>query len=486
MAFKDFPVPLNANTVSNSIRFTASGNGFDDETFIRFTNAATTNFDNQLDAWKLLSANPAAPNISSVINDSLNLSINALPGLNSAVTIPIRLLVPVTGNYSIRRDSTLMLPMSACVLLEDLATGSTIDLRQTISYSFSISDTTSAPRFLLHLFAPITKNSVNPVCSADSSGIAIAKGTGSGPWNYIWTNSNGDTLKQTSNSFSADSLTKLSAGIYSVEVSGSVCGTVRDTFQIKSASNLLAMLNYTDVSCYGKMDGEAHTIISGGVSPFTFLWSNGASTSAINNLSAGNYSVTVTDSLGCSQTQFAIISQPQQLISAFSASADTVNLFLSNSDSFMNSSAGATNYLWDFGDTTSTDTTKNPTHYYDHPGSYTVTLIAASGNCTDTSRKIITVIYDNATSLHEISNSSSVNIIYDNGEVFLDFNLSNETDISIAVYDMFGKKVIAQNEFQIQKKRIKLETSVLASGIYIAVSSMKEEIISKKIVIPSR
>ncbi len=151
MAFQDFPIQTNSNTIPNSIMLTANGNGYDDETFIRFMPGATDNFDGQSDAWKMQNINPLLANISSVINDTMDLSINSYPDLTSDVAIPIRMIVPSTGTYSIRRDSTLMLPMSSCVMLEDLANGNITDLRSTISYSFTIADTTKAPRFILHV-----------------------------------------------------------------------------------------------------------------------------------------------------------------------------------------------------------------------------------------------------------------------------------------------------------------------------------------------
>lgn len=151
MAFQDFPIPPNTNSIPNSIKLTASGNGLDDETLIRFMPGASINFDGNYDAWKLQNLNPSSPNISSVVNGQVDIAINSLPALNADVAIPIRMIVPSEGTYSIRRDSTLMIPLNSCIILEDLANGNMIDLRSTISYSFTISDTTNAPRFILHI-----------------------------------------------------------------------------------------------------------------------------------------------------------------------------------------------------------------------------------------------------------------------------------------------------------------------------------------------
>lgn len=482
MAFKDFPIPQNTNNTPNSILLTASGNGYDDETFIRFMQGATVNFDSQHDAWKML----GMLNLSSVLSDSLDYSINSLPDLNSDVAIKIRLTVPASGTYSIRRDSILMLPMSSCIFLEDLSNGNMIDLRTAISYSFTISDTTAAPRFLLHIYAPISKQAVNTGCANDSSGIAIAAGTGSGPWNYLWTNSNGDTLKTSVNISTADSLFNLPAGIYTVEVSGSVCGTVTDTIEIKSSSALAFTISYSDVSCNGLSDGSAFAYVIDGVSPFAYQWSNGATTAVVNNLSAGTYTVTVTETGGCSQTQTVIISQPALLAAGFTSSTYTVDISINNSASFTNTSFGATSYYWDFGDGSPADTSQNPVHYYSAIGTYTVMLIVSNGTCFDTAFQAIVVINSNPTAVSQLTNSSWVNVLYENGEVFLAFDLPAAKDVSISVYNLLGEKIFFQHVYRVQKNKIKLNTENVSAGIYVSIADMKDAVIAKKIIIPSR
>jgi len=485
MAFKDFPVPLNANTTPNSIKLTASGNGFEDETFIQFTQGASATFDGSLDAWKMQNLNTSGPNLSSVINDTTDLSINSLPNLNSNTTVKIRVTVPIAGTYSIRRDSLLMLPMSSCLFLEDLVNGNMIDLRSTVSYSFTISDTTKAPRFLLHIYAPISKTTVNPICTNDSTGMAIAKGTGSGPWNYVWKDAGGNILQTKNNLSTADTLFHLAAGVYTIQVSGGVCGILTDTIQIKPTSTFSLASNFSNVSCHGMSDGTVIAAATGGIYPYTYLWNSGASTSALNNLASGNYSVVVTDAVGCSKAQTFTISQPAVLTSGFTLSIDTVNLSASNSVAFINNSFGATTYLWNFGDTTSSDTSQNPTHHYNYSGTYTVILVSANGNCSDSSRKTIVVVDSlyNSTSVSQIVNSPFVNIIYENGETYLAFDLPAVSDVSINIYNLLGENIFSKQANRVLKDRVKLDVENISAGIYIVVARMPEAVISKKILL---
>lgn len=53
------------------------------------------------------------------------------------------------------------------------------------------------------------------------------------------------------------------------------------------------------VSCHGAKDGGITAVASGGTGPYTYLWSNGATTAQITGIGAGTYNVTATSALGC-------------------------------------------------------------------------------------------------------------------------------------------------------------------------------------------
>lgn len=494
MAFKDFPIPLNTNNIANSIKLTASGNGREDETFIRFMPGATNNFDGSYDAWKFISLDSNAHDLSSVMNDSLDYSINSLSDLISDVTIPIRLTkhqltIPFTGTFSIRRDSILMLPMSSCVFLEDLVTGSIIDLRTNISYSFTFSDTAAAPRFLLHIYEPILKGSISAVCSGDSNGAAIAQGTGAGPWNYVWKDSSGNILKTTNSISSADTLFNLSAGIYTVEVSGGLCGTLTDTIIVNAVSNISLSQSQSNVSCFGMNDGVASVIPSGGVAPYNFLWNTGSSTSSISNIPAGNYSVVVIDGNGCSALNAITITEPLQVVSSFITDKDTVDLSINNSVVFTNTSVGSAYYFWTFGDSSQADTLQNPVHYFSYSGIYNVTLISSNGSCYDTAYMTIVVVDSILTPVsvdESASLFSDMNVLYDGEDIYLEFNLDKEKNVDISVYDLLGSRVVIIPSVSVFKSVIKLPVNNFSAGMYVSVADMQDAILVRKVLIPAR
>jgi len=70
---------------------------------------------------------------------------------------------------------------------------------------------------------------------------------------------------------------------------------------------------YTNISCHGGADGILSAGGSGGVWPYTYLWSNGSTDSAITGLAAGSYSYTIMDSDGCTMTGGTTLTEPAPL-----------------------------------------------------------------------------------------------------------------------------------------------------------------------------
>jgi len=79
----------------------------------------------------------------------------------------------------------------------------------------------------------------------------------------------------------------------------------------------------TDVSgCYGNANGAISTLVTGGVSPFSYIWSNGTTSQNLSGLIAGTFSVTVTDASSSTITGSWVVSQPSELtLSATTADA---------------------------------------------------------------------------------------------------------------------------------------------------------------------
>lgn len=134
----------------------------------------------------------------------------------------------------------------------------------------------------------------------------------------------------------------------------------------------------TNILCFGANNGSASVSATGGMAPLTYYWSPSAqSSSAATGLSAVNYTVTVTDALGCSSNKTVTITQPPNL--TLTTSVVPTSCGLSNGSGTATAGGGTPGYTysWAGGQTTSSATGLAA-------GTYTMILTDANG-CTRTS-----------------------------------------------------------------------------------------------------
>ncbi|MEI6882020.1 MAG: PKD domain-containing protein, partial [Bacteroidota bacterium] len=185
--------------------------------------------------------------------------------------------------------------------------------------------------------------SVTPASCGSSNGTATATPAVAGTYTYAW--SNGQTTQ---------TATGLAAGSYTCVVSASSGCTSTVTVSIVSSGSLSATTSVNSVACFGGSTGSATASGTGGTSPYTYSWNNGASGATASNLVAGTYSVTVSDASGCSTTQTATITQPTALAATATAAAPSC---LGGTGSATVTASGGTSpytYLWSNGATTTT------------------------------------------------------------------------------------------------------------------------------------
>jgi hypothetical protein len=134
------------------------------------------------------------------------------------------------------------------------------------------------------------------------------------------------------------------------------------------------------VSCNGN-DGSIDLTVTGATQPYTFMWSNGATTEDLSGLAPGTYDVTVTDFWGCTVTTSATVAAriPTAIVegivdaSCFGYNDGSISLSVSGQSPFT--------YMWSNGNLTATLSNLEA-------GTYTVTVTDADG-CTTVAAYVV-------------------------------------------------------------------------------------------------
>jgi len=189
---------------------------------------------------------------------------------------------------------------------------------------------------------------------------------GAPPYTYQW--SDGQT---------SATATGLCPGEYTVTVTDTQGCANSATVFVGSAGNLNVSASSTDTGCNGN-DGTATANPSGGMAPYTYNWSNGATTQTISGLSPGTYTVTVTSADGCQGVASVTVGGSGSDLSVNTSSTPT-ECGSTDGTATANGSGGVPPYVytWSNGGTTQTITNLAP-------GVYIVTITDSQG-CTSNS-----------------------------------------------------------------------------------------------------
>lgn len=325
------------NPFLTNLKLSFKGNNYSDETFIRFGNSATGKFDKQFDARKMLTSTPGVPSISSLDSTISDMSVNSLPVFNNEIKIPVRTIISsgYSGIYTIDCDSMSTIPNGYCVVLEDLATGVKTNLSNSASYSFFISDTTWAPRFLIHIRASHVVNAFAADCNGASTGKIVAEGKGQAPWNYIWKDATNTVIKSSFNLAGKDSVSNILAGDYFVYVSGSnsVCSSFITTVTVIQPEPVLANFNVPSATVQVNTGSLVVTNLSYNATSYTwnfgdggpFVMSANPAPHVYNSL--GDHTVVlVATNNGCSNVFTKVIKVTDQFVQGVEESLQEMNI----------------------------------------------------------------------------------------------------------------------------------------------------------------
>lgn len=289
----------------------------------------------------------------------------------------------------------------------------------------------------------ISSGATQSVCNpANVNGVTFTTAPGSAT--YSWTNSNtaiGVAASGTTNiaGYASPNVTSVQTGTFNVSVIDPVtmCTAPSQTFAItiKPSPAITGPVKYDTAFCGTPVGGIKNLTASGGSGPLTWMWMPGGSTNAdsLKNLAAGNYTLVVTDSLGCTASGQYSVPGTSTVSASFLAS--TYSATAPVGVNFSNFSTGAITYTWSFGEGANSSLT-NPSHTYENGGTYQVILTASNGHCQDTA--IHTIIVDEPVMV------TVPNIFSPNGDGINDeFEVvtSGVTSLSMDIFNRWGQKV---------------------------------------------
>lgn len=204
---------------------------------------------------------------------------------------------------------------------------------------------------------------IDSYCGLPTAEIHVFVEGGTPVYNYGW--STGDTTTSI--------LGVPGDTTYYLTITDAVGCTLSDTFTVGNGAAFTISGNATNLLCNGAQSGAIDITVTGGNGPFTYAWTNGASSEDLTGLPAGYYTVTVTDNDGCRDTYGLSVTEPQPVL--VTITPQIANCALASTGSLTASASGGNGgftYQW-------TPTTTGATVANLSNGVYTVTATDVNG-----------------------------------------------------------------------------------------------------------
>jgi len=279
----------------------------------------------------------------------------------------------------------------------------------------------------------VLATSVNESCSGNADGsLSLVVNGGIGPYNYLWFEGDSDTPK-----------TGLAEGNYALTVTDANNCEVANTFSVGIENPILLTSTVNQPTCPPAADGAVLLDVSGGNGGFIFLWSDNNSGQNNTQLLPGDYSVTVTDSRGCSVTSDYSLSYQYEFDITLSPTDTTLIKGLTARLNVVANVNNSVSFVWTPSEGLSCSNCATPVARPMETTTYAVVATDENG-CTDNDSVLITV--------EDIGNIFVPNSFSPNGDgandIYAIYGVRPEymREFYFTIYDRWGEKVFETND----------------------------------------
>lgn len=215
----------------------------------------------------------------------------------------------------------------------------------------------------------LTTSEIDANCGGADGSASVSASGGTSPYTYSWNCAPLQTT-QTANGLIANS--------YMVIVTDSKGCTNTTVVNVGDIGSPILTTSKVDVLCNGTATGSITTTVTAGAPPYTYTWSNSAITPDINNLPAGNYTLTVSGTNNCKVVTTITIAEPAAIV--LTTSETDANCGASDGSASVSVSGGVTPYSYSW-NTSPVQITANANNI--PSGGYSVTVTDFNG-CIET------------------------------------------------------------------------------------------------------
>jgi PKD repeat protein len=201
---------------------------------------------------------------------------------------------------------------------------------------------------------------------------------------------------------------------------------------------------------------------------------------SVTSLPAGNYNLNLSIQ-GYQTSEVVTIGAPDPVDANYNTGFSTA--YTQAILEFLNQSVNATNFAWTFGDGT-TSNLENPTHIYNAPGQYDVTLVASSGACSDTYSTKVEVLEVSVGLPSDIENPM-VTITSYQDVITIGFLNLKDPAVQVDIFDLTGRKIIETLTLETGQAKHQIKMSYIPSGYYFVRVTGTDTYSDKKIFLTS-